>query len=217
MPTNVKESALGTANATGNLTVKFGGPNTGYTWRVTVTIPTAPGTSTSTLYLTTTPTLPVIGDQPSAIVEVQSGRVLSVKGIRFVPTKAYTAWITGDLVQGPPTGIAPAGPSTLVRVTPVLFQLGSVFFSRRVPLTGAPVSVLAATEHFTKLTSGLLIMGTVLNAFTHRICVGTLPSVVTTNFGAIGAQNGWLKLPIGLCSLVRLLGTTGDFANVFAV
>lgn len=96
-------------------------------------------------------------------------------------------------------------------------QLATTAFSRRVTMTGSPVGLLAATEHFTKLISGFLLLGTVVNAFTHRLCIGFLPDVVTTNFGAIGAQNGYVKFPIRLVSTCRVLGTSGDFINVLAV
>lgn len=230
MSTAVDTPAYGTATSTGVLVITFGTPSVGFTWAVAVVVPTAPQKASAKVWITSTPKLPLLGSQPSGILEVKNGQKLSVHGTDFTAGNEYVAYIIGQLFEGAPRGISPAGPSTLVnsniqhitvttvKVTTLAYRPSTVtgLLSRGVTLTGSPVSVLASDEHFFPKI-GFKLGGTPKNNTpAHMIWWGST-GTVTDNYDGFSAAYGFISIEYaGDLATIKVLGTDGDICRVAA-
>lgn len=234
--TAVREPAISTSDASGNITFVWPAVPTGFTWYVAVVIPTAPGTSTSFVWLTNRKAVQCLGPQPSAGVEVNQGQKLTVIGKTFGLTTEYHAFAIGQIFPGPPRGILPQGPSTLtklsksttvvkittVHILPIVKTVG--VFTGRIALKGTTtkVAIIPTTRtatYFQNLRIGWAVWSTQANTGTY-IYIGDSTGGTPTTWARIpsGKANLLAKFSInwGNAWVARVSGHTGDHVNVFA-
>ena len=232
----IRLSVSAKANASGSLTAVFPTPPATTTYAVSVVIPAAPTVASAGIYITGQLLLPVLGSQPSAVIEYTNQQVLSVQGTGFEKTTAYQIWIIGQQTPGPPRGLFPMGPSTLVNLTsttvtnntttvhliPVVTTVG--ILSVRVKLLGTTtaVAIVPATRtqaYFPHCKIGVVIWGTPTNTG-KRIYLGDHAGGVSVTDSSIPAGVtklvGSFSAPFGNAVTMRVSGKTGDYANVWA-
>lgn len=211
--------AQGRSNSSGTLTIKFQPVTQGQTWWVAVTIPTAPISAQAMVQVDGQNRVPILGNQPSAAVEVTNGSVISVVGKTFAHTTTYLALITGSWVMGLPSGIPPQGPSTLtnvkitsssstITITNYLPTTSAALLTVRVPLLGLGTAVQLPA--FT-LKLGLSLGWTPTNTGKHIFSGGPTVSV---NSAAISTNVPGLGWQVGKATIIWVLGATGDHVNV---
>ncbi|MDA8316526.1 MAG: hypothetical protein M0010_15355 [Actinomycetota bacterium] len=230
------------ADGAGALVLSFSAVPAGHSWIVSVTVPTAPQTAVGGVYLTGLRRLPVLGDQPSAVVEATDGQVVSYQGTGFTPGQRYRAFATGAVVPGAPRGVAPAGPGTLTLATinaPV-----SITQPVSVTVEASPPPVVATVGVFTghvalagTATAVPIIPSTRTPTYWENLRIGWSVWSTPKNTGTSifigdatgGTPAGWARIPSGKGNLmgafsvdwgnawvVRVAGKLGDYLNVWA-
>ena len=209
------------AEADGALTLTFPTVPSGYSWIVSVIVPTAPIGAVAGVFLTGVRRLPILGNQPSSIIEAADGQTLSVEGTGFTPGARYRAFASGGLVQGPPPGVAPQGPATLTVATinaPVTVQsitdpvtVQSITDAITVDPIAATVGVFSGRVALAGTTTAVaLIPATRTPTYWEAMRIGWVVWSTPSNTGTWiyigdetgGTPTGWARIPSGKTKLM---------------